>query len=333
MVWKSTTLILALAAAIASAAGEQQPSRAEMLAHLKNVTTWSELAKRDVPPVEFVIHFKAAEPGGGWLEGKYRKLWYGPKGYREEIQSSAYSSVVVSTGAGIWEKSSPDEEPYAISEASRVLLGYGSQVNPGDKLGQPKDQTIDGTRFLCSAVKRPDHISVNFCLDPDSLKPASIVWKTGVEIVDHTGFTPWGGWLTPKFVQSHINGKPEVIAELTKLGPPSESLEAALTPPSGPDVRHHPVCDDSNSVDPISISRRPIPYPPLLRQRGEGGIMRVRAVIGRDGRLHSITFVQSVGPNLDSLAVQVMNEWRFKPGTCGGVPVSVPVEFEFHFGR
>ncbi|HET9177862.1 MAG TPA: hypothetical protein VFQ24_05830 [Terriglobia bacterium] len=207
MVRKLTPIVLALAA-IASAAADQHANRAEMLAHLKNVTTWSELAKRDVPPVEFEIHFKGAEPGGGWLDGTYRKLWYGPKGYRVEIQSSAYSAVEVLTDAGVWEQSSLDDEPYAISEATRVLLGYGSQVNSGDKLGQPKDQTVGGKRLVCSTVKRPNHISVDFCLDPDSLSPVSIAWKSRLEVVDHSDFIPWGAWLMPKAVQSHVSGRP-----------------------------------------------------------------------------------------------------------------------------
>ncbi|HEX5413147.1 MAG TPA: energy transducer TonB [Terriglobia bacterium] len=324
---------LAIAMAVISAAAGQQPNRAEMLAHLKNVTTWSELAKRDVPPVEFEIHFKAAAPDGGWLEGTYRKLWYGPKRYREEIQSSVYSSTLVSTEAGVWEKSSPDEEPFGVDQAARVLLGYGSQINQGDKLGNPKDLNLNGKRLVCSTVKRPGRISVDFCLDADSLIPASIAWKSGGQVVDHTNFTSWSGWLAPKDVQSRLNGKPEVIAELTKLGPPSEGLEAALAPLSGPDVLQHPECEDSNYVGPIGISRRTIPFSPFLSQIGEGGIMRVWAVVGREGRLHNITVVQSVGSNLDKAAVLAMKEWRFKPATCGGVPVSVPVDYDFHFGQ
>ena len=60
MIIRKAITILNLTAAVALAAAGQGPNRATMLAHLKQVTTWSQLSRRTVPPTEFEIHFRSA---------------------------------------------------------------------------------------------------------------------------------------------------------------------------------------------------------------------------------------------------------------------------------
>jgi TonB family protein len=49
--------------------------------------------------------------------------------------------------------------------------------------------------------------------------------------------------------------------------------------------------------------------------------LKIRFVIGVDGRLRKLAVVTSAGRAADSKAVSVLRRWRYTPATCGGVPM------------
>jgi len=61
------------------------------------------------------------------------------------------------------------------------------------------------------------------------------------------------------------------------------------------------------------------------------GTETVYAEIGPDGVAHNITVIMGVGLGLDEKGVAAINQWRFKPGTKDGQPVTVAVNIEINF--
>jgi len=61
------------------------------------------------------------------------------------------------------------------------------------------------------------------------------------------------------------------------------------------------------------------------------GTETVYAEIGPDGIAHNVTVIMGVGLGLDEKGVAAINQWRFKPGTKDGQPVTVAVTIEINF--
>ncbi len=81
------------------------------------------------------------------------------------------------------------------------------------------------------------------------------------------------------------------------------------------------------------VEMRPPDYPPRCRRQGIEGTVRVRALVGEDGRVVQALVAKTSGDDsLDEAAVEAVNEWRFEPARRDGVPVrawaSVPIEFK-----
>lgn len=77
-----------------------------------------------------------------------------------------------------------------------------------------------------------------------------------------------------------------------------------------------------------------IDYPAEAKQRGEQGLVHVKALVGKDGRVTEVTVEpgQTVPPVLAQAAVAAVRQWTFEPGRSGGEPVAVwitvPVNFK-----
>jgi protein TonB len=74
---------------------------------------------------------------------------------------------------------------------------------------------------------------------------------------------------------------------------------------------------------------RPI-YPPLARQARIEGVVRLEAVISRDGTVLNLRAV-SGHPMLIPAAVAAVQQWVFRPTSLNGDPVEVATEIEVNF--
>jgi protein TonB len=66
---------------------------------------------------------------------------------------------------------------------------------------------------------------------------------------------------------------------------------------------------------------------------GIEGTVRVRVLVGEDGRVQEVTIGKSSGETaLDESAMDAVSKWRFEPARRNGVPVRawaiVPIEFK-----
>jgi protein TonB len=78
---------------------------------------------------------------------------------------------------------------------------------------------------------------------------------------------------------------------------------------------------------------RPPVYPPSCRRMGIEGTVRLRALVGEDGRVVQALVAKTSGDDvLDAAALEAVSKWRFEPARRDGVPIrawaSVPIEFK-----
>ena len=74
-------------------------------------------------------------------------------------------------------------------------------------------------------------------------------------------------------------------------------------------------------------------YPPRCLRMGIEGTVRVKVLVGEDGRPQEVTLGKSSGESaLDEAAMDAVRTWRFEPARRNGVPVRawaiIPIEFK-----
>ena len=69
------------------------------------------------------------------------------------------------------------------------------------------------------------------------------------------------------------------------------------------------------------------PFPAF--PKGRCGSLKIRFVIGTDGRLHKMAVINSAGHVADSKAFNALRRWRYEPATCNGVPIETEGIVEF----
>jgi TonB family protein len=114
---------------------------------------------------------------------------------------------------------------------------------------------------------------------------------------------------------------------------PPKNATAAGTPNVTAEAAEDDSCAHASEQDLQAITKVPPQYPDLARQSGVDGDVRLRVLVGPDGRVRTTQIVKSI-PMLDDAAVAAVLQWRFVPATRNGVPVcawtAVPVRFTLH---
>ena len=90
-----------------------------------------------------------------------------------------------------------------------------------------------------------------------------------------------------------------------------------------------PPFEEAHGRCPAVLAPKPLATPlPALPKAGRGNL-KIRFVIGVDGRLHKLAVVNSAGRAADSRAFNALRQWRYEPATCNGVPMDAEGTVEF----
>ena len=81
----------------------------------------------------------------------------------------------------------------------------------------------------------------------------------------------------------------------------------------------------------VILNKPEPPYTEEARAKRTSGVVRLRAVLGADGRVRNVVAVRRLPNGLTESAVEVARRIRFTPATLGGRPVSQVVMLEYHF--
>lgn len=321
-------LILCVAT-VAMPAAARTRGKADLLSQAKRAASLGDLS--EAGPYHLELTFKLYGAHHQTLEGTYRTTWYSEKLWRSDLASPIYSKLAVGTQKGVWNEARPEYMPYAVSQAEAYLFGWSTNLDPSEKLTHPHNMKVDGRRLLCARAKGKRDGTLEFCFDRRTRKLAVVRRSRGDELLEYSRYTAWKARLVPQLIRASKQGKPEMEARVQKIGPAPQGGAAALVPLSGPLAIHLPVCKTSNIVPAKKLIGKNPPYPLIAQSSGEEGKIRIHAIVGRDGLLHQVTILQTVAPDLERRTLETLKHWRYRPCTCGGVPVSVPTEIDVKF--
>jgi protein TonB len=81
----------------------------------------------------------------------------------------------------------------------------------------------------------------------------------------------------------------------------------------------------------VLISRVEPQYTDQARQAQLQGMVRVQAIVRKDGSVDSVQVIQGLGMGLDEAAVAAVRQWRFRPATREGEVVDYPITLSVNF--
>ena len=72
---------------------------------------------------------------------------------------------------------------------------------------------------------------------------------------------------------------------------------------------------------------------PLIGRSVTNTKAKVSFIIGTDGRVHSPLILESAGASGDRSILRAVRSWKYRPGTCNGVPTETEGKIEFSPSR
>jgi protein TonB len=116
------------------------------------------------------------------------------------------------------------------------------------------------------------------------------------------------------------------------------SVPTAAPPPPPPPVKKEEVKQAApqrirvgGNVQQAMLVRQPKPvYPPLAKQARISGVVRLNAIISKDGTIQNLS-VLSGHPLLVPAAMEAVKQWVYKPTLLNGEAVEVVTQVDVNF--
>ncbi len=137
----------------------------------------------------------------------------------------------------------------------------------------------------------------------------------------------------PSVVSGEIIGDPTGLGHLLSGGIGGHGgIGTGQGPGIGPGAGHAVYSPGKGGVTaPVPIHRVEPEYSDEARKAHVQGAVLVLVDIGPDGRVYNARIARGFGMGLDDKAMQAVVQWRFRPGTKDGHPVTVAAQIEVAF--
>lgn len=334
-------IALAATAALPAAAGNK--GRAEALAVLKKAVAISNIEAKGSPAFRLQAEVHIFN-GIGQTGGMVMEFWAPGKKLRKEAMVTGYHSLTVQNGKLSWTKSSTKYAPYPIQVIWQALNFAGNlksmvrfvTQSPRTKLklrlrelkGPTAGKTKHGKKTFARCVETASgDVASHDCVD----------FATGHVVEEWNSFDglhfffgnyqPFGNKTFPRTMRVfYPNGKEMLevdVMEIDRLPKPNPKLFAAV-----PGAREEggggcPNMPQSKRSKPASRVKEVQPaYPKKAKEQYISGTVVMYAAIGADGAIHAPWVLNSPSPLLTASALAAVRQWRYRPASVCGKPVS-----------
>lgn len=160
--------------------------------------------------------------------------------------------------------------------------------------------------------------------------PTSVPNKPAARIFDEVASLP-PGFTTGAGDHDGIEGLSPTIDLSNRVStPPPPAPKASASTKPAPPAQPTRIRIGGNVRPPRLVREvRPI-YPPLARQARIQGVVKINAIVSRDGAVQSLEVV-SGHPLLVSAALDAVRQWHYEPTQLNGEPVEVILVVDVNF--
>jgi TonB family protein len=348
-------LVCAVALSIAPAfASKKETEAANMIERAKQA---SDIHAEGSSPFRLKLNFKVTDKkGGSVLQGTYTETWGSKTRWRRETTVGDFRRLEVAAEQQRW----LIESGQTLPEPARnlpALVALGRLQPEVWKPERVEKRKLNGATVRCveaaPALRAGVHIAAashtespsevpTLCFDASSgvllaeVEPQPDTYENYTttnpsisrccKIVSHTSSCFFSAY--QKFGEREVarsfhcveDGYPTLDAAVVELVPEPTPDPALFAPPTG-GVKEQNGCPDS--IRPPRSVYQPEPVSPA-----SSGVVTITLNVGVDGAPSDLAVVSSPNVKLDRSALEAVRQWRFKPASCDGEPVSTKIAVE-----
>jgi hypothetical protein len=297
------------------ALGESRQKEGQQL--IKQALELSNIRAQGAPAFRLKAVFRVSDQPSP-NEGTYSEIWISWDKWRREIEMGGFQRTEVGgTDKKRWQIDSGGEAPSWPQTLMRVL-GYirlPEEIN----VRSIKDKDVAGTHVRCVETDGYEGVQA-FCIDR----------VTGVLLLHerwsensrshfsevYRNYQKFGGYLVPRTVQFMKEGKSVMDLNVTDISATGRTDPSQFAPmPGAKELSNCAV-----NIPPRAVFTPDPGYPEGAKATQAKPVLWMN--VGKDGIPHDLKVVQSAGGAFDSVALKAVSQWRFKPATCDGEPIS-----------
>ncbi|HEY0701575.1 MAG TPA: energy transducer TonB [Candidatus Acidoferrales bacterium] len=255
--------------------------------------------------------------------------WAAPDRWRREVKSPDFTQTAVRSGDAYFESNSSDYLPYWLHELMRAAV---DPVPVAELYGAPADEDRPGcgnweTEYGAGEEKLSSYNSV--CFNGDGTANQIFATPIGVQLGRYEAF---GGKKVARKITVWPGNRSDVTATVTLLEPLAADVPASSSDAVGRFSMPH----DTNFAARLRFAQ--VPESALTRADGAAapsaawpstftfplsGVVVVTVKIDRDGNVRELANAISKNQRINSIAIEQVKAWKFKPYVVDGQPVEV----------
>jgi len=254
-------------------------------------------------------------------DADYRLTWLSADHWREEIRSGNKVFIRIGDGDLVWLNQDRD----AIADVQRrfraLVIPLTLQIRTDAKVGKIQEKEWNGSQVQCVQVTAGMLGVEQFCFDPASGVLLGYEWNN--HKTEYSGFQNTSGKMFPRTVRGFEEGKLQSEITVQEL---ATGLNGMIFTP-GKDFESRTGCEFPHM---FQVTYAPDPEYPARLRTSRMQQVQIEALVNETGTVMNMKITKSAG-ELDQYALKALQQWRFKPATCGTTPVSYELHTEVNF--
>jgi hypothetical protein len=250
--------------------------------------------------------------------GSYLLLWSSPTKWREEVSTSDFNQVRIAGEGGIWEARKPAYQSLRIWQLMQALA-FSSRFSlwRDENPSKVKVTKKNGVTVRCIETKLNDSLLRNLCFNETSEQLVSEHYVPSDRTYEFTAYYSVGAKKFPRQIKVYDGKTLAVDFSVTEIEEVPQFEASSFARPDNAQWRIW--CPNPEPASPLPIISRGS-VPPIRH-------VVVFGIIGTTGEWSGLHILESGGERADASALDEVKRGRFKPATCGGVPVTVEAVF------
>ncbi len=296
-------------------------------------------------------HLKATyqlydEKGNPSSQGSYEYWWASPKVYRSTWTRSGTTHTTWHTADGKYADQETGERlnffEYELQAALFSPLPESGDLDPKKYRMERETVSLGGVKFPCIMVipLMPQHgqtqivqvgLFPTYCF-ASQLPALRASFSFGTLAMEFNNIVNVQNRYLARELQ-FFEGKRKILsAEVDSVTDLSPS-DPALTPPANAHIAgDHKAVTIADSVMAGMLVKKQAPvYSQDAKDAHISGTVVLRALIGKDGKIHELHVVSAPWPSLAASALQAVSQWEYKPYLLNGETVDVDTEVNVIF--
>jgi TonB family protein len=272
--------------------------------------------------------------------GTYEVFWAGPKKYKQIFTSASFTQTEYVTEKGIFRTGNPDAVPYPQQFlVEQILHPMPTQAEIDEANPERRDQDFGKVKLVCVMLSQkivrlayaPLGVFPTYCFAPDMPLLRFGTFSGGIDVFFNKPAMFQGRFLAKQIIVKDKN-TPLINIEVDDAKGVAKFGDAFFIPPADAVEPHDSVKQVGPSVMAGYLIKQPQPvYPEAAQRNHVDGSVVLRAIIGKDGRIHRLKILSSPDPQLSIASLVAVQQWEFKPYLLNGEPVEVDTQIIVNF--